>query len=210
MEEQPVPSGTEFIVLAAGEHWLRLERGVKPVRIPRELGKPFPQRSELGDLDPKFWAVFADKPSDPWTDMLELLLVERKTNRLVLFQIGTITGKPCIEDLCRIVTNERDTRGPRAKPIIALKVGMVPTKNGPIPIPQFEIVGWVDGVEPETVPSKLAADLTAVLEKRSVIDPSAKRTGANDNAKGVVGKQKRRKEPVWTANTDELDDENPF
>jgi len=70
-EQTPVPLGTEYVAVSASESWVRLEKDTSPVRIPREPGKPFPRRDELGDTNQQLWPVFADKPSDPWTHTLD-------------------------------------------------------------------------------------------------------------------------------------------
>ena len=55
-EREPVPSGAQFIVIAATESWVRLARGEPVRRVLREPAKPFPKRNELGDTDQSQWS----------------------------------------------------------------------------------------------------------------------------------------------------------
>ena len=60
VEQTPVPLGTEYIAASASECWVRLEKDTPPVRIPREPGKPFPRRDELGDTDQRLPGLWSD------------------------------------------------------------------------------------------------------------------------------------------------------
>jgi len=203
-EQQPVPPGTEYVAVSVSESWVRLEKNTPPVRIPREPDKPFPRRDELGDLDQRLWPLFADKPCDPWTHRLELLLVERETGRPVIFSIGTTTGKPAVEDLCRLTVFQRRTRGPRARPIIKPKVGTMQLRLGPVLVPQFEVIDWIDSAEmPEAASSQLQSDVMEHLERRSAIDPKAKTAGLQPSRRKAEPSRPKAKDVSWD---DDLDD----
>jgi hypothetical protein len=194
-----VPVGTAFLALAATELWMRLERDQKPVRVLREGDNPLPSRPELGDNDPDLWPAFDGKPSDPWARTYELMLVEEQSGRPIIFSTSSYTGRSEIENLCRLITIERRTRGSKARPIVKIGCGVWNSRRGPVAVPKFDIRGWVGEEDvPELPPTKLQADLTEILEKRSVIAaPAAPRSG----------KHKKVEPPPW--DSDDLDDAIP-
>jgi hypothetical protein len=204
-----------FIAVAVSESWTRLEKGEPPIKIRRERDKPFPRRDELGDLDQRLWPLFADKPSDPWTRPLELLLVEKETGRPVIFSIATDSGRPCVEDLCRLITIQRRIRGPQAKPIIIFQAGTRNSRNGPLAVPQIKVVEgpWVDevgsGSGSAPGPTRLQQDLTDHIEQRSTIDPKANVAGIGaEPAKPARGQRGKAPPPPWEDN--DLNDEIPY
>ena len=212
-EREPVPPGTQFMTLAAQEGWVRLARGEPVRKVPREPGKPFPQRSELGDTDQSQWPLFDGQPSDPWTLSNEVLLTEKETGRPVIFTTTSWTGREAVADLCRLITYQRRTRGANARPIVSIGVGTYRSRRGPVATPKFTIADWIDsdGLEPATTesgptslpPSKLATDLTEHLEQRSAISPTAQSTGAPAHRQ-----RNKRKQPSW--DSDNLDDDIPY
>jgi hypothetical protein len=212
-EREPVPSGTQFIAIAATEGWVRLARGEPVRKVPREPGKPFPQRSELGDTDQSQWPLFDGQPSDPWTLSNELLLTEKETGRPVIFATTSWTGREAVADLCRLITYQRRTRGANARPIMSIGVGSYRSRRGPVATPKFTIVDWIDGDHPEpasTEQSNLATDLTEHLEKRSVISPTVQSTGTSmhPRRKRSAPQTKSPPRPPW--DSDDLDDEIPY
>ena len=218
-EREPVPLGRQFIVIAAKEGWARLVRGEDVRRVPREPGKPFPQRNELGDTDQSQWPLFDGKPSDPWRLSIELLLIEKETGRPVIFVTTSLTGREAVTDLCRLITYQRRSRGPNAKPIVSIGVGTYRSRRGPVATPKFTIVDWIDsddleppagcgeppaGSGPTSPPlAKLATDLTEHLEQRSAISPTAQSTDAPTRPQRNKPKQPSR-------DSDDLDDEIPW
>jgi hypothetical protein len=172
-----------------------------PVRIAREADKPFPRRDELGDTDERLWPEFAGKPSDPWMQCLELLLIDRETGRPIIFSTATRTGRPAVEDLCRSITFRRRVLGPKARPVIKLKAGTIQARVGPVLVPQFEVIDWVDAVQmPEVAPSQLKADMTTHIQQPP-IGPDVKTAGLGNPPKG-----KKTPPLPWK---DDLDDEIP-
>ena len=222
-EREPVPLGTQFIVIAAKEGWARLVRGEDVRRVPREPGKPFPQRTELGDTDQSQWPLFDGQPSDPWRLSNELLLMEKETGRRVIFSTTSWTGREAVADLCRLITHQRRSRGPNAKPIVSIGVGTYRSRRGPVATPKFTIVDWIDGDSSEPPPgsgptspplsspplSQLANDLTEHLEKRSAISPTEQstRASAHPRRKKSASRESTPR-PPW--DSDDLDDEIPY
>jgi hypothetical protein len=208
-EREPVPPGTQFKTLAAQEGWVRLARGEPVRKVPREPGKPFPQRPELGDTDQSQWPLFDGQPSDPWTLSNELLLTEKETGRPVIFATTSWTGREAVADLCRLITYQRRTRGANASPIISIGVGTYRSRRGPVATPKFTIVDWGGGDSSEPVTaaslpqSALTNDLTAQLEKRSAISPTAQSTDAPAHSQ-----REKSTAPSW--DSDDLDDDIPF
>jgi len=222
-EREPVPSGTEFIVIGATESWVRLARGEAVRRVLREPGKPFPQRNELGDTDQSQWPLFDGKPSDPWRLSNELLLMEKETGRRVIFSTTSRTGREAVADLCRLITYQRRSRGSNAKPIVSIGVGTYRSRRGPVATPKFTIVDWIDGDSSEPPPesgptspplsspplSQLANDLTEHLEKRSAISPTEQSTGASAHPRRKKSASRESTpRPPW--DSDDLDDEIPY
>jgi hypothetical protein len=222
-EREPIPSGTQFIAHAATEGWVRLARGEPPRRVPREPGKPFPAREELGDLDESLWPLFDDKPSDPWILTNELLLTAKETRRPVIFTTSSWTGREAVADLCRLIVYQRRVRGANARPIISIGVGSYRSRRGPVAVPKFTVIDWIgdtNGQDPtlakpgpissgpisegaELSASQLARDVTAHLEKRSTISATAQSTGPQERLQ-----RKKPEPPPWEDN--DLDDEIPY
>jgi hypothetical protein len=206
-EKELIPLGTEYITVAATEGWVRLVRGEPVRRIPREPGQPFPTRNELGDTDQSVWPLFDGTPSDPWMLSNELFLVEKETGRSLIFSTTSWTGREAVADLCRLVTYQRRSRGAKTRPIIALGVGTYRSRRGPVATPKFSIVHWIvgdisDAVAVDPPQSQPAMDLTAHLEKRSAISPTADVTGA------PAPSHAKPTPPSW--DSDNLDDELPW
>jgi hypothetical protein len=205
-EREVVPLGTKFIVHAATEGWVRLESGEAPQRIAREPGKPFPQRSELGDTDKSLWPVYNDKPSDPWMLQYELLLTELETGRPVILRAKSWSARDVVADLCRMVTFQRRRRGPGAKPIIAIGAATRPHRLGSYKVPRFDIGDdWV-GAEavPDPEPSQVTKDLSERLQQSSVFSGKEKSTAAKPRP------QRRKPTSPSQKNDDDLNDEIPW
>jgi hypothetical protein len=223
-EQEVVPHGTRFIVHAATEGWVRLVRGEPVQRIPREPGKPFPARKELGDLDESKWPVFDGKPSDPWKLSNELLMVARETGQPVILQVTSWSAREKVIDLCRLVTFQRRQRSDTAKPIIAIGAATRQNQRGSFKVPTFTPVDWIGKAETVSEPpssptkggpgaaemvaepplSKLANDLTEHLQARSVL--SVPETSAAPKRRP---RHKKPEVPPWQDDND-LDDVIPY
>jgi hypothetical protein len=201
-EQEEVPLGTTFVVHGAMQGWAYMARGEKMRRIPREKGKPFPSREELGDTDPAKWPQFDGKPSDPWSLSNELLMTMRDTGQPVIFSIRSWSGREVVEDLCRLVMFQRKQRGDNAKPVVAIGSATRKNPRGMYDIPTFTIIEWISAdAVPEPEPSQLANDLSEQLQGSSTISPTAKSTAP-------LPQPRRRKasEPAPRV-ADDLDDE---
>jgi hypothetical protein len=193
----PVPPGTCYTAIAAMVVWLRLMRDEKPQEIVRAPGKPFPRREELPDQDQSRWVPFDGQRSDPWRLESRLLLADTVSGDPVVFATSSVTGRTAVEDLCRVISFQRRTRGPRAKPVIELGVTTRDLKFGPVAIPTFKIVNWVDETaEPgPAAASPLQAQVIEQLGQRSAIDAAAT----------PAARKPKKAPPPWA--DDALDDE---
>jgi hypothetical protein len=200
-DREPLPHGTQCVVHGAGEGWARLVKGEPVRRIPRKPNEPFPSRKELGDLDQTQWPVFDGKPTDPWRLVDELLLTVRDTGRPVILSLSSPTGREAVADLCRLILYQRRSRGPTTKAVVSLGAGTVNFRFGPVAIPKFTIVDWIDADgEPEPLQSQ-----------NNVMEHIERRSAINTAARSAVKQTPRRKlaEPP-SSNDDDLDDDIPF
>jgi hypothetical protein len=223
-DKEVVPIGTRFVVVKANDGWQHWVDGRVVQRIPREPGKRFPIREELGDTDQSQWSVFNGEPSDPWQLQSELLMVEEETGQLTILQVTSWSAREQIEDFCRLVTSRRRQLGVNAKPIIALSVvTRSRVKGGFYKAPAFPIAGWIgareadptvaplDGgskpVEPGAAavpePSQLAKNLAEHLQAHS---PSGTETSAAPKRRP---RHKKPEVPPWQDDND-LDDVIPY
>jgi hypothetical protein len=223
-DQEVVPHGTKFAVVKATEGWQRWEDGQVVQRIPREPGKRFPTREELGDTDKSQWPLFNGEPSDLWQLQYELLMVERETGQPTILGVTSWSAREQVEDFCRLVTSRRRQLGANAKPIIALTVvTRSRVKGGFYPAPAFPIVGWLGATEADSTvvpfdggpkpaepgaaavpePSQVAKDLAEHLQTHS---PSGTETSAAPKRRP---RHKKPEVPPWQDDSD-LDDEIPY
>jgi hypothetical protein len=205
-EQTAIPVGTEFVVHAVVELWVRLVKGERVRRIPREPGKPFLTRNELGDLDKSEWPVFNGEPSDPWKLQSEMLMADRKTGQLVIYRTNSWSGRDVVGDLCRKVTFQRRQRGDNAKPIVAIGVVTRPHPRGSYKAPVFNIVGWLGQEEtaPERTPNRPINDLSEDLQVRG-------RHKDKETLTTREAQSHHKKAPAAHGSLrDALDDENPW
>jgi hypothetical protein len=199
---EPLPHGTRCVVHGAAEGWQRLVKGEKMRRIPRRPNEDFPKRRDLGDLDQDEWPTFDGKPTDPWRQVNELLLTVCETGRPIILSISSDTGREVVSNLCREILYGRRTRGPTAKAIISLGATTENFRFGPVAVPKFTIVDWIDGDgTPEPLQSQ--PDVTEHIERRSMINPAAR------SATKRTSKQKQG-QPRWSPSDDDLDDDIPI
>ena len=116
-----------------------------------------PEREELDDRDESTWEKGLDgRASDPWVYQY-LVPFERANGELDVFVTSSFGGRRAIADLCNAYG--RRARNNSGQPLIKLGVVEMMTKKfGAVPRPNFEIVGWVGGVElKRDMPAGLAA-----------------------------------------------------
>jgi hypothetical protein len=201
----PLPLGTRFVYRSVRDGWIRLQKGEPVQRKWREAGILFPRREELGDVDQAHWPIspFNGQPTDPWKFTVELFLIQVETGQPTILSLNTATGCEAAADLCRLISHQRLTRGPTARPIIALKSET--QKRGPymVDIPVFEIVEWLSS-SAEPVPSPLANEVIEHLQTRSMVDGTATSTAPLPRPR----RQKKAADPApWE--DDDLDDAIP-
>ena len=98
-DEQPVPEGTEFILLADDTliGWIKFNGvGEAPERHMGLLfdGFEMPERASLGDLDQKAWEIGLDgQPADPWQHQQCIVLQSTTTQELFTFSTSSKTGR---------------------------------------------------------------------------------------------------------------------
>ena len=194
---EPVAPPMRYIAGKTTAAWVRLGAGERPERVYQEPGKPRVRREDLPDRDPKLWGSFGGQPKDPWGEEVALYCANPESGDMVIFTIMSESGRNAVSDLCRLIDFQRRQQGATAYPIVEFGVGSFDGAYGITPIPKFTIVSWTNGT-PELPPSK-APDATAELEKRSVIDPTAKST---------MRPRRKRREPSWEDS--DLDDEIPL
>jgi hypothetical protein len=199
-----VPPGMQLIVGKSAKAWVRIKQGEKPERIPQGPGYPEVLRHELPDRDQAFWDAdpfHKGQLQDPWKKEISLITVSLD-GEVIIFPIVSQTGRDAMSDLCRLIHHQKLQRGPDAYPIVEVGVGV--TNGGyNTPIPKFTIGKWVTGIV--ALPSPTTPDATAEIEKRSVIDPTAKSTAPSQRKKPTPRRTKNEPAP-WD---DDLDDEIP-
>jgi hypothetical protein len=136
-----VPLGTRFIVLETNAGWRRWERG-KIVEFVTEINGRYPMRHELGHTDERAWGPGpGGKPSDPWQDCREALLLREIDLAEYTFAIATGGGRVAVDALRNSMANARLLR-PDQFPIIELEWRPMNTAFGTKSKPDLRIVGW--------------------------------------------------------------------
>jgi hypothetical protein len=146
-EKTPVPTGTCLIALDIRQGWKRWEDG-KVAEFVTEIGGHYPKRHELGHTDETLWECGPDdKPSDPWQNSREVLLMNPHTCEAFTFCSASAGGRSAVDALRTAVRNARRLR-PGVVPLISLEWQPMPTKFGMKSKPYLKIVDWsVPGAE---------------------------------------------------------------
>ena len=146
-EKTVIPNGTSFIVLAIMTGWKRWEKG-KVVEFVTEIDGHYPKRHELGYDDERAWECGPDdKPTDPWQNSREGLLIDQHTFAVYTFCTASVGGRSAVDDLKNAVRNARLLR-PGVVPVVSLEWQVMDTKYGRKSKPYFKIVDWsVPGAE---------------------------------------------------------------
>ncbi len=138
---EPVALGTELVALNVVTCWTKWQDGKPDHRITHP-GQCHPERDELPDRDETAWEEGLDgKPSDPWRDARYVHLVNPRTGAEFTFVTDSHGGRKGVGELKSSVANVRFAH-PGAVPVVQLRSTTFPTRHGPKPRPQFEIVGW--------------------------------------------------------------------
>ena len=126
-EKTVIPNGTCFIVLDIKTGWKRWENG-KVVEFVTEVDGHYPKRHELGYDDESAWECGPDdKPTDPWQNSREGLLIDPHTCVAYTFCTASAGGRSAVDDLKNAVRNARRVR-PGVVPMISLEWQPMPTQ----------------------------------------------------------------------------------
>ena len=126
-----------FVVSEAAvvQRLTRARRKIATAGIPYRV----PADDELGHTDESAWK----NGKDPWALQNLLPLEDRETGEFIIFVSSSFGGKLAIEKLVNRYAREIGAGRDLGNPIIRLGTYDRPNKEyGPIPTPQFEIVGW--------------------------------------------------------------------
>jgi hypothetical protein len=146
-EKTVIPNGTRFIVLGIKTGWKRWENG-NVVEFVTEIDGHYPRRQELGYEDESAWECGPDdKPTDPWQNSREGLLIDPHTCAAYTFCTASAGGRSAVDDLKNAVRNARRLR-PGVVPVVSLEWQVMDTKYGRKSKPYFKIVDWsIPGAE---------------------------------------------------------------
>jgi hypothetical protein len=136
-----IPAGTRFIVV---EVWAGFKRwsDKRVVEFIAEINGHYPLRAQLGHTDERAWALgFGGKPSDPWQDSREVVLVREVDLAEFTFCTSTGGGRAAIDALRRSMQNANLLR-PGQMPVIELQWRQMHTDYGAKSKPDLKIVGW--------------------------------------------------------------------
>jgi hypothetical protein len=146
-EKTVIPNGTRFIALGIKAGWKLWENG-KVVEFVTEIDGHYPKRHELGHDDESAWECGPDdKPSDPFQNSREVLLIDPHTCAAYTFCTASAGGRSAVDDLKNAVRNARRLR-PGVAPVVSLEWQVMDTKYGRRSKPDFKIVEWsIPGAE---------------------------------------------------------------
>jgi hypothetical protein len=173
-EKSVIANGTRFIALDIKAGWKRWEKG-EVVQFVTEIGGHYPKRFELGYNDESVWECGPDdKPSDPFQNSREVLLIDPHTCAAYTFCTASAGGRSAFDDLKAAVRNARRLR-PGVVPLVSLEWQVMPTRHGMGSKPYLKIVEWsVPGAvvvdQPEQLLPAPAMSATSVIEERKPVD----------------------------------------
>jgi hypothetical protein len=194
-----LPLGSKFLGHAIRQGWVHLEKGKPARRIPREAGKHFPTRDELGELDRNAWPIGpGGTPSDPWTLESAIHLTLMETGQDYIFTTNNITGRNAVEEFAQGVRWQRMFKGANAKPILEIGSSSYEGRYGRVAVPTFTIVDWWISPEGETAPP--VQDNQALSPPVAEITPPRPRRVTRET----------KPAPARTRTAADLNDEIPF
>ncbi|MET0705306.1 MAG: hypothetical protein ABWY82_00465, partial [Tardiphaga sp.] len=104
-EKTVIPNGTRLIALDIKKGWKRWGNG-KVVEFVTEIEGHYPKRHELGHDDERVWECGpGDKPTDPWQNSREALLIDPHTCAAYTFCTASGGGRSAVDDLKNAVRN---------------------------------------------------------------------------------------------------------
>jgi len=146
-EKTVISNGTRLIALDIKKGWKRWGNG-KVVEFVTEIDSHYPKRHELGHDDERVWECGpGDKPTDPWQNSREALLINPHSCAAYTFCTASAGGRSAVDDLQNAVRNARRVRA-GVVPMISLEWQPMPTDYGIKSKPYFKIVDWsIPGAE---------------------------------------------------------------
>jgi hypothetical protein len=119
-----------------------------------------PERSTLGDLDPRAWETgLSGKPEDPWKLEISLVLKRSTTQEMLTFTTMSKTGRRAVGGLLKHFDRLRRS-SPGSFPVVRLKPGHYnDDRFGPVPIPTFPVVGVSPGYTAAIPDTSVKGDL---------------------------------------------------
>jgi hypothetical protein len=112
------------------------------VEFVTEINGRYPQRHELGYTDQRTWAPGpGGKPSDPWQDSREVVLMREVDLAEFTFCTSTGGGRAAVDALRRSMQNANLLK-PGQMPVIELGWRPMNTAFGTKSKPDLRIVGW--------------------------------------------------------------------
>ena len=127
--------------------FIQFHEGEQPTKhlANMKTGSPIP-RTSLGDNDPDLWPTpsFGNEKQDPWIKTVEALFADPKSGQNYKFSVLTAkTHHMAIDKLIRDYMKKR-AQSNGEYPEVELGKGEVEIKQNKVPVPVFNITGWVD------------------------------------------------------------------
>jgi hypothetical protein len=159
-----IPTGARFVVMEVAVGWKRWE-DKRVAEFVAEINGRYPLRCELGHTDKRAWALsFGGKPSDPWQDSREVVLLREVDLAEFTFCTATGGGRAAVDVLRRSMQNASLLR-PNQYPVIELAWRMMTTDYGMKSKPDLRIVGWWRPEQTSIAPSDDLNDAIPDLSK---------------------------------------------
>jgi hypothetical protein len=142
-------NGARLAAMAVRDAWVQWKEQRPTQYVWREVGKPLPERDELGDLDESQWEEGIDgKPKDSWACTRFLYLWDPKTGERFTYSTSSYGGRSAVGDLADQITSKRFAH-PTAVPIVELANAPMVTKYGRRIRPHLLVVSWLNVHEEE-------------------------------------------------------------
>jgi hypothetical protein len=136
-----IPIGTRFVGM---EVWagFKLWQDGRVAESVAEINGRYPLRCQLGHTNERAWGPGpGGKPSDPWQDSREVVLMREVDLAEFTFCTSTGGGRAAVDALRRSMQNANLLR-PGQMPVIELQWRPMNTAFGTKSKPDFKIVGW--------------------------------------------------------------------
>ena len=143
--------GARFVVPEVRAGWQRWQNA-KVVEFVAEINGRYPARYQLSHTDEREWAPGpGGKPSDPWQDSREVVMVREIDFAEFTFCSSTVGGRSAVDALRNSMANAR-LLGSGQMPVIELAWRQMQTSYGMKSKPDLKIVGWWRSETPSITP----------------------------------------------------------